>query len=437
MCKAVCHACVEDHYLAKIIKDKGSRLACSACGRKSRKSITVEYLGELMEPIMRAHFAIGEEVKKFAGMNDDKGYCEQEGDSIFDVVQEVLGQHFDFEHDIVDAVIEAEGAWPPDGDEAYWETTTNYVRKPARAWHHLTTWNAILEELKHRRRFFSPAAKDFFDHLFEGIEDLSMWSGGAYQSVVYKLPPGTELFRARICDSRSTLQKVHDDPDKHLGPPPKDTARAGRMNAEGVVVFYGAMEEDTCLAEMRPAIGNEVVLMKATTTAPLRLLDFARLEKARSALSFFQPDYTEQVEKLAFLRRLHRLISQPVVPGKESDYLITQTLSEYLAHVHQKPFDGILFASVQREGGINIVLFARSDVLSNALADRFQLAFVQGSLKLFSTKSIEYEHEEQRIYANKDGQVWVSRLSMDDFDDELWRYHNVADDAPDESDSPF
>lgn len=48
----------------------------------------------------------------------------------------------------------------------------------------------------------------------------------------------------------------------------------------------------------------------------------------------------------AFLRKLHNLISQPVVPGHEADYLITQTMAEYLAHVHQPHFDGIMFKSV-------------------------------------------------------------------------------------------
>ena len=35
-----------------------------------------------------------------------------------------------------------------------------------------------------------------------------------------------------------------------LGPPPaSDKATAGRMNAEGIPVFYGALEEETCVSD--------------------------------------------------------------------------------------------------------------------------------------------------------------------------------------------
>src|SRR6202040_2120908 len=98
------------------------------------------------------------------------------------------------------------------------------------------------------------------------------------------------------------------------------------------------------------------------TTKPLRMIDFTRLEQSYGeGLSYFQPDFTEETERRKFIRRLHSLISQPVVPGREADYLITQTMAEYLAHVHKEPFDGILFKSVQRAGGINVVLFAERD----------------------------------------------------------------------------
>jgi hypothetical protein len=36
---------------------------------------------------------------------------------------------------------------------------------------------------------------------------------------------------------------------------------------------------------------------------------------------------------------------------------------EYLPHVHEEPFDGILLASVQRQAGVNIVLFSDGTVV--------------------------------------------------------------------------
>ena len=39
--------------------------------------------------------------------------------------------------------------------------------------------------------------------------------------------------------SAATVKKVFSDPFKEAGPTPTERARSGRMNPEGVVVFYG------------------------------------------------------------------------------------------------------------------------------------------------------------------------------------------------------
>lgn len=413
---SVCFECVEDFYLKKIIKAEGHPLECSVCGEENSNAFTVEQLGQLMEPIMREHFALGKQVKKF-GDNDEE-WWEQEGESLSWVVQVVLGQYFDFEDEIIAAVIEAEDCWPQDGDECFWDSASNYIESRVKLGHYFVEWQHTLDELKHRRRFFSPAAQALFGKLFDGVDGLKTWDGN--QRVIRLLPIGTKLFRARTCKSRSMLRDIYMDPFKHVGPTPKDYSRAGRMNPEGVVVFYGAREGNTCLAEMRPALGNDIAMITLETTEPLRVLDFSRLERARvgKVLSYFQPDFTEQVGKQAFLRHIHRLISQPIVPGREPDYLITQTMSEYLAHVHHKPFDGILFASAQRENGTNVVLFAKPDLLTDSLAEAFGLTYVADSVRLFYTTSIKYKHREIDVRVGDDGEPWIYQEPGDEIDDE-------------------
>lgn len=413
---AVCFECVEDFYLKEIIKNEGEPLSCSVCGEESNNAFTVDEVGKLMEPIMREHFWRGPEVKKF-GDNDEE-WWEQEGEPISWAVQEVLGQYFEFEDEIVDAVIEAEDCWPQDGDDCFWDNTSLYIESRVKLGHYFAEWQFTLDELKHRRRFFSPSAEALFGKLFAGVEELKTWDDN--KPVVINLPTNTKMFRARICNSQSMLRDIYSDPFKHVGPTPKDYARSGRMNPEGVVVFYGAMEEDTCLAEMRPALGNDIAIITLETNEPLRLLDFSRLEHALSEkeLSYFQPDFTEQVETQAFLRHIHKLISQPVVPGRESDYLITQTMSEYLAHVHDSPFDGILFASAQREKGTNVVLFAQPNLITDSLAESFRLTYIAESVSLFSTTSIKYEHIKLDVYQGADGEPIIYHEHGGEIDDE-------------------
>ena len=122
---AVCDGCVEDSYLKSIIAEKGKRAQCSVCHGARQRVFTVKEIGRLLEPVMRQHFAHGDDIRRFG--DDDEEWYEQEGEAMSSIVQQVLGQYFDFEDEIVDAVCEAEDVWPPDGDEAYWDPTTNYI----------------------------------------------------------------------------------------------------------------------------------------------------------------------------------------------------------------------------------------------------------------------------------------------------------------------
>ena len=87
--RVLCYGCVEDFYLSKIIRDEGMIVECSTCGEAEREGITVQRLGQIMEPIMREHFELGQQVKVFG--EDDKEWWEQEGSPMSDVVQDVLG----------------------------------------------------------------------------------------------------------------------------------------------------------------------------------------------------------------------------------------------------------------------------------------------------------------------------------------------------------
>lgn len=190
------------------------------------------------------------------------------------------------------------------------------------------------------------------------------------------------------------------------------------MNPDGVSVFYGALDVETCLAEMRSSIGGHIVVAEFQTTKPLRLVDFRRLERAWGGKesSYFQSDYKAQAGRSHFLRRLHRLISQPIIPGHESDYLITQVLAEYLGHVREKNFDGLLFTSTQRKGGTNIVLFPKRYSDEDKMLERFSLRVAKKTAKLYRTRGIEYDMEELKYVSLRGGEIHVYSLHGDDDD---------------------
>ena len=81
------------------------------------------------------------------------------------------------------------------------------------------------------------------------------------------------VFRGRLASSAREADEWFKSPETILNAPPKDKATAGRMNAAGVRVFYGALQERIAVAELRPPIGSHVVVGSFAPTRGLRVVD--------------------------------------------------------------------------------------------------------------------------------------------------------------------
>jgi hypothetical protein len=213
---AVCWKCIQDEDLKRIVRSKGTPQKCSLCECK-RKAFTAEDLAETIDPIMREHFAQGEDVKRFGP--DDEEWWEQEGDLLDHHLQEVIGQYLGFEDEIVSALEEGDPADPRDGESSFYDSTQNYVSLKIRPYAYVSEWNHVSEDLKHRRRFFSSAAADLFSRVFEDVETRKSRNRetGDDEKVVFEMPEGSHLYRARICHSQSFVKDAYNDPMKHVG----------------------------------------------------------------------------------------------------------------------------------------------------------------------------------------------------------------------------
>jgi len=221
------------------------------------------------------------------------------------------------------------------------------------------TWNAFRTEIRSRSRFFSQYAQEALDEIFSEIGTLSSFDGTPVFREISPTEDERYIFRARVCFSDKELKEILSAPVKQIGPPPSRSARAGRMNAAGISVFYGAIDKETCIAEARAPVGSYVVLSRFEVIRPVRLLDFDVLTKIYVEGSHFDPEYHTRRSRAAFLGRLVREISRPVMPrDEEFEYLPTQAVSEYLAARIEPRLDGIIFHSSQTAGeGRNLVLF--------------------------------------------------------------------------------
>ena len=390
---ALCSNCAKNRHLKKRIEEDGVKARCIECGLNKDKVFEVDQLAQVISQAIQENFELNPQ-RYLLDDGDGHDLTQPYGDLLDTVVAEMLEQDIIFFDKLVEAVSQTSEHDVKDGEPDYFEQGAVYAphRWDWTSDHFGSHWKRLIAELKHKRRFFSESINDFFERLFENVDKIRAWDVDKSVPVVEIIFPFEPMFRARVIEP-DDLEKVINEPYKLIGPAPRNKARAGRMSPEGVVALYCARDAATAMAELRPAIGSVVAVVTIVAKRPLRILNFERLERASDEGwgAYLSADYETVYNTRVFLRKLHSLISRPVVPGHESDYLITQTMAEYLAHVYKPNFDGIIFKSVQRSGGINLVLFADKDTLETE-ADTFPVEYVKDSLSFNKIDRVQYNH---------------------------------------------
>jgi hypothetical protein len=168
--------------------------------------------------------------------------------------------------------------------------------------------------------------------------------------------------RARVFQSDHKLKEALGRPDLHLGSPPPLHAAAGRMNARGISVFYGANSSEVALAEVRPPVGSQVAIARFEIISRIRLLDLTAFDIVRTRGSIFDPAHAGRLERAIFLGILSKRMTRPVMPDDETfEYIPTQAVADFLATAPNVEIDGIIFPSAQVAGEArNVVLFHKA-----------------------------------------------------------------------------
>lgn len=243
------------------------------------------------------------------------------------------------------------------GEEGPFDSSAQYEEKSPDADSFMREWLNFEKGIKTQARFFNSAGQSILRTIFQGLEELRTQEG---QSVIVPVGPNniiTTLDRARVFQSRSKLEEALKYPDREIGPPPSPAAAAGRMNARGISVFYGAKNKKAAVAEVRPPVGSWVVTGRFEIIRQLRLLDVAALELITEKGSIFDPGYLRRLERAKFFAILGARITRPVLPDDEPfEYLATQAIADFLST--EMHLDGLIYDSAQvRTKSVNVVLF--------------------------------------------------------------------------------
>jgi hypothetical protein len=366
--KRICTKCVGEPYLKALIQRQGKLGTCSYCGATGARGFTVAQVVDEIEAAFENHYYRTSDQPDF---EEDAairyGYSEFQRSGLptseaiqqaamidaipADEITEILSdRHYDLELAKM-------------GEESDFDASAHYAPLEVQDDGLIQeVWKRFERVVKSEARYFSRAAAATLAGVFDGVCDLRTKAGASVVRLAGPGHPLASLYRARVLQSRETLEEALMRPDIQVGPPASHLARAGRMNARGVPVFYGATQWEVALAEVRPPVGSDVVIASFEILRPLRLLDVHALQDVFVTGSVFDPTLADRARRAQFLKKLSRRIVAPVMPDvEEAEYLATQAMAEFLADSSDLDLDGIYFPSVQRRSkGANVVLFHKA-----------------------------------------------------------------------------
>ena len=366
--KKICCNCVMENFLSAEIRKKGIKGKCSYC-KKVRRCYSLEEMAERVDTAFQSHYQLSDDQPtpyEAALMADRESNYERyrDGEPVTDAIMNAAEIPEAAAEDIQKILGEKYYSRDADqiGEETAYSADTNYEACGVDDKHWQIQWDEFERKLKTESRFFSGAAEKYLETVFQ---DLGKMITSDNRPIIVKAGPNTGLaflYRARVFQSRDKLKTSLKTPDRYLGSPQSVFAIAGRMNARGVSVFYGASDAEVALSEVRPPVGSEVAVARFEMIRSLKLLDLTALSIATVDGSIFDETYIMFLEKAAFLRRLSKTITAPVMPDDEEfAYLATQAIADYLAANSTYALDGIIFPSSQLPGkGFNVVLFHKA-----------------------------------------------------------------------------
>ena len=352
----MCALCVGDEFLSSDIERTGGEGTCSYC-ELNGPSVSIAEIALRVDTALSQHFYLFDSDDEPADATQeptgDTAGPSSQGLPLLEVIKSIAGINQPAAVDVLKVLADRRRDFIDDDPDVFEPpidaSTLCLRRKLDHGGYDTANWESVEESIQAGPRFFNRMAEDILSSMFREIEGHKSALG---RPVIVEVGPGTDipvLYRARPFQDETLLREAMKRPDRHVGPPPPAKRAAGRMNAAGIAVFYGATDAELALREVQPPVGSKVLIGHFAVLRPLRLLDIEALKKAEAGVdNVFDPEYLDRLERAAFLRGLSDRMARPVMPEDcDRDYLLTQAIADFLSVAVQPPLDGIFYPSVQ------------------------------------------------------------------------------------------
>lgn len=371
MGKVCCKNCFIEPEIKKFIEVEGRKGNCDYCGGEDVFIHDVKYVGSfILEGVYRFYEDAALQVGYSAS---ERGYELPTKDIGQILIQEeaVFGE-VDDPQILIDEMgldcipyvrIHPYGPPSEDSDEIrYWDSFCKIVKTERR----FTTFLSIGES-----SFFDLRKPDKFLHRF-AKNDIP--------ALIKVLTPPTKIFRARIQKKKKTYSHLE------ITAPSHEDSKNNRMSPTGISFFYGGMDSETCIHEIRPDVSEKIVVGVFEAVRNLFVLDLSLKDEPRK--SIFNPEYSfwYEVYTKPFLSHFVSEVSKPLRKyDNKIEYVPTQVFTEFIKSINFKEkyfypdengnsgdvyLNGIIFKSSVKKNGKNIVLFRGPDISTDDPKDK-------------------------------------------------------------------
>lgn len=418
-----CPMCFDDRGLRHRIEEIRPQFDEGRCSKHPRrKGIPMEAIAAIVDEVFRGNFNFGG-VDYYDDPDDPGAHGPQRGHYLIDAIWGLARPlDDDVANALVQQLVEDDFYLPQDGEEPFYMDDVRYERVDAEGGHD-RLWETFCQTVTHEQRFLNPKAADLLSEIFKHIH---LQRDTSRRCPVYRVGPkdGLKLHRARIATAE-TRDDIRADPARQLGPPPGRLGKPNRMNPSGVLALYASYDLATCVSELRPLVGSEIIAAEFELVRDIVVLDTTRFAAPVKEPNLFAKDHIRRVSQWRFMQRLMSEIAKPISPDDQHlDYVPTQFVAEYLSKVHEVRIgrdrvhlDAIVYRSAQRPAGTNIVLLSEAAQVKGASEQRTPLlptwavsytefdppnpgvAYVAGSLRAMTVEAADFPTDQPvRLY---------------------------------------
>ncbi|WP_197084296.1 HEPN-associated N-terminal domain-containing protein [Desulfovibrio sp. TomC] len=371
--KYICCECMEEKSIRLFIERNSINVACSYCG----KSVAAPLASVVKLIVESLNMEYDDPVNGVGWSSGDGGWIGVDG-KIWDT--DDLLYDLDIEtpaiNDIVSLIHQTEwvdadpyGPLPHEQLELDWEKFAKSIKSYCIKRKCSIDAKCIQDMQKYSK----------YNHILDSIGFCVEKLG-----LVTTWPEGSLIYRARQSRHATSYRRVSE-----LGPPqPSEAKYPNRMSPAGESMFYGALDELTCINEIAPNKNCPFIATVATwkTIKDINILDLSALPRVPS---IFNSSKRRLRTPIRFLYDFLQDFSKKIIKDgtEQIEYLPTQIVTNYFRNSYclnrKSKIDGIIYKSSQSNGSSCALFFGQDDCTNEQdLAEgKAVLCLLQSSIK--------------------------------------------------------